>query len=240
MAALFSCFFSCSNKVLQGKKQVKSLFLKKIVVIYTLEEFSPYFPPAPKTQNQRSYCLKNTEIVFKNKYRYPFHDSYETNFYLKKFVGSDKRLQTFTKKNILSDSLLDILPIWNMPSREKNKFPERRIGDTSYKYELGNINGFLTISSSEIFESSDDKLKLFILFGVTGKFFLYKGFNEYVIENSKSNSSNSFCSVSEHLLYDDFLVVDKISKYFPLDEKVIKKLGLQKANIDTIKIPIYE
>ncbi len=237
--AVFSAFFfGCSPMVSHNKKSIKNLFLKNLTIIYSFEELNPYFPPAPKTQQQKSYCLKNVEVLFKNKHRFPLFDSYEINFYLKKFGNSDKPLQGFIKKNILSDTLLNILPIWNVPGRESNKFPERRIGDSDYKFEHGNINGYLTISSGEIFANPNEKTKLYILFKITGHFFLYEGYNEFVIENASLAPTS--CLLSEHLLNDDFLVVNRISQYLPPDEKVVNNIGLKKTAINEIRILILE
>lgn len=239
---LFVCSSTicCNTNLIRddNASSIERVTIKKAVLLYTYTEYSPYFPPIHKKQPQKSYCLKDVHILTGGR-KIAFHDNYEINYFVKSTLDAKSRLYMYLENNLLSDDYF-FPPMDNSPKRKENIVPNRRVGDTPFKFNWGNINHKITITSNEIYQGNNDSLDIYLAFNIAGDFFYYKDFDSFVIKNVNSISLERLCPFAINLLHDDFLIVDKIDKLSSLTETEIDKLNLIKSEIDTIRIPIGE
>lgn len=226
----------CTSLKKQLKPRIEKIQKTHGIALYS---FQRYFPKLSiDSQKPHSYCIENVEILFDNGLVLPLLDDYEWNQYIKKLTAENSSLSKKTNELVLSEKQLFLPPISNSLTRKNNLFPERRLGDTKWKFELGNINGYWVIESEAIFTIDGEDEKLFIAFNISGSFLYYHELNEFAVTNTKTGTPEQLCEKGDHLISDNIIVVDKIESTSPLIMEQIEAMNLIKSSIGRIKIPL--
>lgn len=217
---------------------LKSYKGKDAIILYSFQKHNLFFPPNLQKE-KKEYCLIDTRIIFDDKKVFSFHDNYKMNYYVASILKDKSVLGKKLEKYLIDEDDLFIPPILNNPKRMAELYPNRRLGDSKYKLELGNIDGYWTIVSSEVFKGTKKDV-IYIAFKIKGDFFHYKSINELVIEKVNSITLDRICSLPFNELNDDFIVLKRMEKLTRLSNKETRLLDLETIEQDTIKIPISE
>jgi hypothetical protein len=212
------------------------------IALYRFIAYTNYLPNSPR---KRSYCLDNTYLLFgkKKQYSYAMYDSDEYNYYMYKyFLNENTRIKQKTRKWLQKDSLLFFPSI--IGGKKRRLLPQKRLGDTDYIFNLGNISGYWTIKSNSVYQSDTEKDAIYIAFRVKGSFMLYENMSEIVYANANSvpdgNSHMRICPIPKHELSSSFIVLKDCTSLMPLTPEQAAYLGMKRLDLDTIELPVVE
>jgi hypothetical protein len=242
LLGFLGCFGACKYAMVRSDDtpSVTSLKVRDALVVYTFTEDLPYLPPPNFRQNWRvRYCLKNVYMELgQSRTRVAFHDDYDRNYQVSRYLKENQKAIKYLEKKLDVDPAV-FFPIVNSPKRLDYVVPDRRVGDTSYKFEWGNIYHFYTITSEQVYLNPSDSTRLYIAFNISGDFFYYRNLHARIPRTITSRLltwERGMCTISEHWIASNFVVVDKITKMAPLTTQQMNDLEFVKSPVDTIRI----
>lgn len=226
---IFFIVFTCCSKKIVTSRYFEYKRFKDCIIVYKFK----------KSIGER-YCLYDCQLVRSSNQQISFFDDYMINYDLLKEIEQDKDSALYKKlsNKLIPINSINMFPIINSMSRSKNEYPERRIGDTKFKYEVGNVGGGnYLIKSSNIYKKDKNCNEfLYIAFSIDLDLFIYNGFDHFIREKSKSYQGG--CYYPRECVYNRFSILDKVKLLKNLNREQERSLKFEKVQVDSIKLLI--